>query len=456
MGAILRTSRFRSRERQPCEFGPSNWQIWNVLLITLVFCRLRGFFDHLHHSIPLFRKQKLLEQYQSGTINRALLLTILTVTAKILDLPDLPNIDDCLRGLLSSDPFVGAVEPAVILDAFRQSCLLTFYRFHQLHGEDAWEHVSKLTRKAYQMGLHQLDPSDGYAQRSNASLGSKDMEEWRYVWWCIYCLDSYSNIMAATPFVVEGESIRTSLVSTSLESPEENQQDLSAPRLFLPPQTQFLWKVTLDTGKLETPGSYFNMHIVTTTILREAGNIYRLRQQNPSESLYERHACFKDHVLAVTFSLPPAFLNEARDVFANEDSVHHHARLVCLLHLHTARLLNAMSFDDADEMIWLKCWQEALIHCQGILAVIRQWDSRYCSTVDPAICLIVFWVLIMLHLHSVQDGQNTQIAFRERLEAEKTVLLLFLGQFARIWALPRVLKGKIRLLPCQCHIPEVS
>lgn len=357
----------------------------------------------------------------------------------VADAWEIPNLDECLQTLLSMNLFEGAEKPGGLLIAFQQSCLLVFYRFHQRHGEDAWEHVSSLARKAYRMGLHQLDSADAHPPLEADSPGFDEADEWRYVWWCIYCLDSYSNIVVATPFVVERESIRTALVATSLEG---SQTSLGTQKRFLPPDTRSLWKVSGEMGRNNTPGAYFNMHIVTTTLLREAATIYRLRRQSTSETLYDRHSRFEDHVSAVILSLPPEFLSETRNVFANETSVSHHARLICLLHLRTARLLNAMVLG-TDELAWTHCFQQTLPYAQDIVAIVRQWDSRYCSTVDPAICFIVFSVLVLLHLHCICD-ENAQFEILERLETEKTLLLLFLDQFGRTWALPRSLKGKNR------------
>lgn len=287
------------------------------------------------------------------------------------------------------------------------------------------------------MGLHQLDYAEAHPLSAEISI-SEDIEEWRYVWWCIYCLDSYSNIVAATPFVVEMEGIRTSLVATSLGG---DQGPMGIQKIFLPPDTQSLWKVSREMGNLYNPSSYFNMYIVTTTILREAATIYRLRRQNPSESLHERHSRFEVHMSAVILSLPPPFFHETRNAFAKETNVSHHARLICLLQLRAARLLNAINCDVADEVEWANSFQSTLAHAQDIVAVVRQWDSRYCLTVDPAICFIIFSVLVLLHLHSIHD-QSTQFGILERLESEKSLLLLFLNQFARTWALPKSLKGK--------------
>ncbi|GFG20364.1 NADPH-dependent 1-acyldihydroxyacetone phosphate reductase [Aspergillus udagawae] len=419
---------------------------------------VHDFFDFVHYSIPLFRKEEFLGRYENGTINRSLLLTVLAVTAKSLGLPhgwQVANIDDCLQQLLKDDPLGGPTPPAMLLDAFRQCCLLAFYRFHQGHGGDAWDYISRLSRKALQLGLHQLDSTDRYNSFGDILANPANLEEWRYVWWCIYCLDSYSNIMAATPFVLEKESIRTALVATSLEGSSDSPVS-SRVTQFLPTDTRDLWRISAEMGSPDTPASNFNMHIVTTTLLREAAAIFRLRRQNPSEALRDRRSQFGDHLSAVVLSLPPQFLREARNAFANESSLDHHARLVCLIHLHAARLLNTITFDLSDNSAWTSSWERSLAHSEDIVAVIREWDSRYCSTVDPAICLIVFSTLILLYLHEIHEATPGMLALSERLQAERDILLLFLEQFARIWALPRSLKASFDKFASVVHGPLSS
>lgn len=434
---------FPQRCRRSCKSCHLPFLVSKLTTITSISVRVHDFFDFVHYSIPLFRKEDFLQQYEGGTINRSLLLTVLAVTAKSLGLPhgwQVANIDDCLQQLLKTDPLDAPTQPALLLDAFRQSCLLAFYRFHQGHGGDAWDYISRLSRKALRLGLHQLDSTDRYNSFGDILANPANLEEWRYVWWCIYCLDSYSNITAATPFVLEKESIQTALVATSLEGSSDSRVGSREPQ-FLPTDTKNLWRISAEMGCLSTPASYFNMHIVTTSLLREAAAIFRLRRQNPSEALRDRQSQFRDHLSAVVLSLPPQFLREARNAFTNESSLDHHARLVCLLHLHAARLLNTITFDMSDDSEWTTAWERSLAHSENIVAVIREWDSRYCSTVDPAICLIVFSTLILLYLHELHEAISGMPALSERLQAEKNILLLFLEQFAQIWALPKSLKG---------------
>lgn len=407
--------------------------------------RLRNFHAHIHPSIPLFPKGKLFQQYEYGAISRNLLLTIFVVTAKILGPPSFwsdSNVEDCVRYLLQTN-VIDKDSPStrLSLDDFRQACLLAFYAFHQYPGERAWMRIGHLTRRAYQCGLHQIDNRDRcLAFDHNNPMSDEQAEEWRYVWWCIYCLDSYSNITAATPFVVEIESVKTALVTTSFADPADNRPDLTSPK-FLPAETSLLWATTRDiTSKRGDFG--FNVHIVTTTLLREAATIYRLRTQNPSERLQARQAALEDHLSAVRLALPARYLSGARNTLIDESSSEHHARLICVLHLHAARVLICLPLDpQRNETEWLDRWHRNLEYCQDIVAIVRQWDGQFCSTVDPAVCFIILGTLLFLHLHGI-SGSNSQPELQARLATYKDMLLLFLHQFASTWNLVRFLISK--------------
>lgn len=404
--------------------------------------RIHNFFRHIHPSIPLFQKEKFLKKYDYGALSRDLLLTIFVISAKIIGPPSFwgdSSLEDCVKHLMDTS-VIDDENPSkrLSLDNFRQACLLAFYSFHQYPRESAWMRIGQLTRKAYQCGLHQLDNREQFPIFDHNPVSDGEVEEWRYVWWCIYCLDSYSNITAATPFVVEVESIKTALVTSSLAADHPSDQKSA---IFLPAEMDLLWKTIKEISTHE--GDFnFNMHIVTTTILREAATIHRLRIQNPSERLQARRAALEDNLSAVRLALPARYLNGARNILINESSSEHHARLICVLHLHAARILVSIPLNpQADETDWLYRWQQCLEYCEDIVSIVKQWDSQFSSTVDPAVCFIILIALLLLHIHCV-SGLNSQPDFEARLVAYKDMLLLFLQHFASAWSLPRFLLSK--------------
>lgn len=404
--------------------------------------RLDDFFTYIQPSIPLFQKEPFLRRYVQGTVNCELLLTLLGITAQIQGFVTIwanPALNSCVEYLLSNK-FVEEeiLENPPSLEKFQKECLLAFYEFHQYPGKKSWQRISGITRKAYQYGLDQIDSRDHCSLYDHNPMTAGETEEWRRLWWCIYCLDSYCNITAATPFVIELDSVRTALVET-LGAADTVTGGAGA--IFLPAETELLWKTTKEI--IARPGDANpNLHLVTTTLLREAGTLLRLWKQNPSARLKARFPILEDHLSTVRLALPTRYLDVARKVVVNESSAEHHARLICILHLHAAHLLVSLPIRElVDDPEWLLRWQSNLAHCEEVVAVIRQWKAQLCVSVDPAICSIVSGALMLLHLHC-KDGANSGPELQARLLTQKDLLVLFLEQFASIWQLPRFLIGK--------------
>ncbi|KAF2193177.1 hypothetical protein K469DRAFT_653063 [Zopfia rhizophila CBS 207.26] len=323
------------------------------------------------------------------------------------------------------------------LDSFRAACLLAFYGFHQYPGQGAWMRISLLTRKAYHCGLHQIDSVDELSMFDPKSMGHDEIEDWRQVWWCIYCLDSYSNFSTGTPYMVELESLNTSLPKLSAASPWNRSLGQPHP-VFLPTDLGRLWETTQSIVK--NGGEYnFSIHLVATTILKKAVGIRLLQKQNPSPYLQHRLSVLEDHLSAIRLSLPPKFLNEARNVTSNETSAGYNNRLVSLLKFHAARLLIYLPTDmQSNEGEWRSRWQQNFECCSNLVSIFRQWDTSSLFAVDPAVCFMAFATLLLLHLHSLYHWDLGQ-QFRDQVARHKGLVKLFLGQFANFWRLPQFL-----------------
>ncbi|KAH7118210.1 putative fungal-specific transcription factor [Dactylonectria estremocensis] len=369
---------------------------------------LESFFEQVHSSIPLFRRDEFIRQFEFGTVNRELLITVLALTAKILGRPSYwteQGLNDCLSHLQA-----------------RTACLLAFYGFHQHPGEKAWLQIGQLTRKAYRYGLRQLDNDNQSAMLACSPLVGDEVDKWRHVWWCIFCLDSYSNITTASPFIVHVESIRTSLLTGPGEEGRRKTQ------IFLPDETDTLWQIVVE---ITSHGKHlnFNLHVVTTLILREAATLYQLCWQNPLERLHRLLGALKNHLTAVRLALPPRYMKVTRDVLHDEPCSAYHARLICLLHLHKS------------EEQRLCLWHKTFEYCQDIVDVVKQWGSQHSTSVDPAVCFIIYTALVILHLHYTTLA-SSKPERQATLGTQKYILRLFLEQFAFSWNLPRFLISK--------------
>lgn len=397
---------------------------------------LLRFFDDIHSAIPLFQKDEFFKLYDEGMICYNLVTTLNAVTAKILgpiSFWQSENVDLCINSLLTATAYENdSASSRTSLDQFRQECLLAYYDFHQFPGAPAWMRISRLTRKAYAMGLNQIENPDLCIAYDVELATEEEIENWRYAWWCVYSLDSYSNMSLGTPFIVDIESINTALIRRSFSDDHVPM----IPKLFLPDDVDELWR-TAQEVVLNPCEREFNIYLLTTMMLRHAGNILRLKATQ--KQAQKKTALLKNALASFRLALPPRYLNPTRNALAAESGIDHHIRLSNILHLHMSRLIISLPHDiAANEAEWSDCWQQSLEACQDIVLVVEQWDNQFSSRVDPAICLIVFIALWVINLHRRCISDMTSPLLTSLIQAE-TILLLFLEQFSRMWSLPRIL-----------------
>ncbi|KAH8649729.1 hypothetical protein BGZ60DRAFT_422195 [Tricladium varicosporioides] len=392
---------------------------------------LEKFFDIVQDVNPIFSKALFFHNYRNSTCSRELISTIVPITAKLIGFTFSMNghmLDACIDQMLSSSLLDGDMfGDSPNLDQFRKACLLAFYEFHQYPGNQSWMRIGKLTRMAYRIGIDRLETLRS-ANRDWSAISKEDIEEWRSVWWCIYRLDSYSNISSGTPYLIDERLVNTALI-VSYHAPQE---------IFLPSQPADLWKliraVTLNPETL-----LMNIHIITATAMRQAGLIMRVHFLQAREETIARLANVERHISALRQALPPGWLNPRRNAFSNESHVNHHARLVTVLHLRMAQLLLAiLNRGRGEESEWPMSWQQVLEVCQDIASISEQWDSSFCLKVDPAISFILFTALIFLDLHK-KSTAISRSNLLSSIDHHMTVLRLQLEQFAYIWTLPRLL-----------------
>ncbi|GAP83804.2 putative NADPH-dependent 1-acyldihydroxyacetone phosphate reductase [Rosellinia necatrix] len=399
---------------------------------------LAHFFSEVHPAIPLFRIESFLKRYDDGLVGRDLLVTIVTVAASVLSPINFwkpEDVEMCMKFLLETvSPETTSPDTHNNLDSFRLECLLAYYEFHQFPGSSSWMRISKLARRAYSVGVNQIDNPDLCSAFDSATATEDDIEDWRYLFWCIYCLDSYSNISVGTPFVVELESINTALARSCHGQAHTIQT--SASKVFLPDDVEDIWKTAkhvVSNGILVN----YNLHMVTTTALRQAGYIMRLRASGDRRLI--KIEAFKGALAALRLSLPSRYLNPTRNVLGGESCIDHHIRLTNILHLHMTSLIIAISTRlDGNEAAFVQNWLESLESCQHIVSVVGQWDNQHSPRIDPAICLIIYSALYFLELHrrSTTDPTASLVA---SLDHGQNLLVLFLEQFSSMWAVPRIL-----------------
>ncbi|KAI1340071.1 hypothetical protein F5Y15DRAFT_63272 [Xylariaceae sp. FL0016] len=396
------------------------------------------FFDEVHSAVPLFQKNSFLSLYDNGLAYRDLVVTMITVTARILGPISYWRTEDvktCIGWLLKSTSFQDdSAEAQMTLDQFRQQCLLAYYEFHQFPGPSSLMRISRVTRKAYAVGLNQIDNPDLCSAFDAAIATEDEVEDWRCIWWCVYCLDSYSNIPSGAPFIVELESINTALARRN--NGQQGEGPVSPQKIFLPEEVDELWKTAQELVASSCMSNY-NMHMITTTILRQAGSLLRLRTEG--KRLPSRLAAVKRNLASLRLALPPRYLNPARNVLKAETNADHHTRLTNILHLHMVRLIVSMPSDsETNEEVLMGDWQQSLETVQDMVSVFEQWNNHYSHQVDPAICLIVFSGLWIMNIYRRTIADTSQPLYYNLIQGEN-MFLLFLRQFSSLWSLPELL-----------------
>ncbi|KAH7014747.1 hypothetical protein EDB80DRAFT_864185 [Ilyonectria destructans] len=402
------------------------------------------FLEVLHDAVPIFSRARFLSSVRGSVYSRDLISTLLLITAKLTRFTftsDRFVLDTSIDLILGS----GSVEEDIYgdcpsLDHFRKACLLAFYEFNQFPGQQAWIRISKLTRTAYWIGLDRLENLHAHTL-GGAVVGQDDLDDWRLVWWFIYRLDSYVNLSYGVPYLIDETLVKTALPWDQQSDDLSATQELDPkPKIYLPSRPDDLWKLVDAVTSVPRQTSLSNLHTITVTATRQAGRALQLHMLEPST---ETVACSRNverRLSALRLALPTSYLNPTRNVFLNETSSVHHSRLVTILHLHVARLLVSIikcsGFDQEDE--WLLSWQQLLEICQDIASVSEQWNSTFCLSADPAVCLIVFTALGFVDLQRKFAGVADS-TLQSNLEHCETVLLLLLEKFASSWTLPRLL-----------------
>ena len=421
--------------------------------------RLGWYFKTIHHAIPLFLSSRVpAGGVTSGEAvagcSRDLIQTLVALTAKlsgfVLSSVNESELDTHIDRMLSTTSLQEDIAgDTPTLDQFRKSCLLVFYEYHQCPGQQAWMRVGKLVRWAYWTGLNQIEMLHQVSPEWK-DLTEHSLEEWRLVWWCIYCLDSYANISTGMPYEIDERLINTALPLGP--SPNWNR------RVFLPYRQDGLLDLVQNALSEPPPQTAaWEIQIVSITILRHVGRATRLHACGTLEEYIDLLVTAERRLSTLRLALPGNFFNPRRNAFTNESPSDHHFRLVTVHHMLMAQLLVVLGYcgrlPEGED--WLQNWQQILEICQEVAATAKQWNSSFCLSVDPALCIIAFISLVFLDLHlkfADSGGGTASASLRANIEHCKTVLLLFIEQFAKSWTQPRLLIRKPALLcsPLSC------
>ncbi|KAJ5535567.1 hypothetical protein N7513_008753 [Penicillium frequentans] len=224
---------------------------------------------------------------------------------------DGPNLDARLDSLLSSslleDDLAG---DAPSLDQFRKAYILAFYEFHQFPGHHSWLRIGRVTRMVYRIGLDRLDHIR-LLYPDWSMVSDEDIQEWRALWWCIYRLDTYSNLASGTPYQIDDTVINTFFTFSETKSGSQG--------ISLPPNSdglsELLPAITSDPGALLD-----NIHNVTIATMRQAGIVLRMHMLRWRAGILAQLAKVERQLTTLRVALPPRLAQPATQRVLKRDS----------------------------------------------------------------------------------------------------------------------------------------
>ncbi|KAJ4179994.1 hypothetical protein NW755_012034 [Fusarium falciforme] len=152
------------------------------------------------------------------------------------------DLDTALSSLVEpSTAQTPSISEPNVLNEWRTACLLAWYGFYQYQGQKIDDFISNLARKAYHIGLHQIDSLSNLSTFGWDLLSEAAAEEWRHVWWSIYLLDTHLSYSTATPSQIQPDSIGTALLRGDLASTTASVRN--GAKTLIPTDQADLWKV---------------------------------------------------------------------------------------------------------------------------------------------------------------------------------------------------------------------
>lgn len=363
------------------------------------------------------------------------------ITAKLISFaPEGSDLDTRIDHLLSSNHLeLDIMGDSPTLDQMRKAYILAFYEFHQFPGDQSWMRIGRLTRIAYRIGIDKLERLPTFYP-DWAAISKAEMQEWRLLWWCIFKVDSYTNLAAGTPYLIDKDFINTALVRSQSDTSIPGEVSDHFDAVYLPTSSQGLWKVI--PAIYSDPDTFLaNIFIVTVAAMRDialVGRMYHLREHK--DTVEEAFKEAGRQLSALKLALPFGWLNPDRNVLAGESQSYHHARLATIFQLSFAQMFLGVldcRGEEGDE--WTRNWQKVLENCQSIARAAAQWDSSFCVRKDPALSFTLLTALVFLEVQKKTNFGSATVDREASIQHDQTTIRLLLEQFAKIWTLPRLI-----------------
>ena len=204
--------------------------------------------------------------------------------------------------------------------------LLSIFETTRFPDRKAWLTTSNAVHIAYELGLDRVDSQ----HNSNNTLSDASDEEARYLWWCVWKLDTYLSIGLATPFGIEDASNLTAIPSTSVAD-FTNDKIAACQNICLGKTSDILIVMRqLSVADRAVPENFL---ILVDSLLREASTIRRLTLAAfDSPLLPDRRSLLNKNLSTFQANMPPTY--KSIDHLGYETPIQYHQRLETSAKLH--------------------------------------------------------------------------------------------------------------------------
>ncbi|KAK7998518.1 hypothetical protein PG991_014997 [Apiospora marii] len=399
------------------------------------------YFDEINPALPLFHRERFMEQYSAGVISVELIVAMAAVTARIHG--SVPNwttdcVDMCLASLLASTTSDEDLSMSRgNLCHYRLECLMAFYEFGQFPGTTSWMRVGRLTRKAHALGLNQIENPNLCSAYDTRLATEHEIEDWRYAWWCVFTLDSYVNAASGACTIVDHESINTALLRRPCEDPSPDFSFHTLPKLFLAEDLSNMWRTTQEAST-QRRTSGINIGLVMAATVRDAGTLVRLRTEKGAERLMLRTARLKNDLASLKLSLPPRYLCLTRNALQSETDAEYSQRLLNVLLYHAVRQAVYMPTGlTVGSEEWTSDWAALTETSREVAMLVSHWGQHGLPRANPTVTISAFTALMVLDLFQRSEPE-AQVPPGSLTQLESS-LLAFLEEFGKSWYLPRLM-----------------
>jgi hypothetical protein len=294
-------------------------------------------------TFPMFRRPIFDADIRDNKIPDALLYLIFALASRFIPSSDIPRT----FGLNLSEPWEHFARLAFKKSRFNEenesdspmslndvkiSFLLTLHEYTSFPGPKAWMRVGNTVRAAIAAGIHQLDRPDNWRF---SSLSDAEKEEWRFVWWAVWRVDSSINVLACSPFGINTCDIHIALPSTSVED-FTNGITTPCSGNFLQADPIKSWRSHRGLQQAVSEDT-LNIYFKTVSYNREAITCRQRLRANPTPEMVADFRNMKSILPYLQVELPTSFFNGAKRP-VGESFDQHRQRLETLLLLHMSVL----------------------------------------------------------------------------------------------------------------------